>query len=329
MTKKVRRNTQEELTMLKKQVIDKCVNKEIKCKDGAKLLEMHPKAFSRLKSRYKEEGISALVPRKTGPKENNEPYNKTEKKTEDIVAKLARENPCSGPMPLSEKLFDEYNIELDQSTIWRILKRKEVRYTREYKRWKKEPKLYCLDEPGIEIQIDGCYPYGRARRLVLFDAIDDCSRYTTGKLYNRETTTNIINFIKYLIRKAPYAIKKIRVDNKYSHELDKFCKSLTIELHKNDPYSPEQNGKIERFHRTIKHEFFWRYCSFHDSKELLQYKLNQYLDYYNTKRRHGGYGMNRLTPAQKIASTYFNSLSFIYPQKVTGTLQQYKIYPNF
>ena len=111
------------------------------------------------------------------------------------------------------------------------------------------------------------------------------------------------------------------MDNKYGYDLDIFCKSLDIELHKNDPYCPQQNGKIERFHKTIKNEFFWKYCSFHDNKEHIQYKLNQYLEYYNTKRRHGGYGMNRLTPAQKIASTYFYSLAFIYPQKVTGTMQ--------
>jgi len=34
--KKVIRNTQEELIMLKKQVIDRCIAKEIKHKDGAK-----------------------------------------------------------------------------------------------------------------------------------------------------------------------------------------------------------------------------------------------------------------------------------------------------
>jgi len=158
----------------------------------------------------------------------------------------------------------------------------------------------------------------------LFDAIDDCSRHVVGRIYGRETAHNAIDFIKYLIRTTPYSIKQIRVDNRYGKELRKFCESIGIRLIENDPYSPEQNGKIERFYRTIKHEFFWKYCSYRDSKELLQYKLNQYLNYYNTKRKHGGYGMNRLTPAQKIASIYFESLPYVYPQKVTSTLQQYK-----
>jgi hypothetical protein len=58
--------------------------------------------------------------------------------------------------------------------------------------------------------------------------------------------------------------------------------------------------------------------------ELMQYKYDQWQDYYNRKRRHGGYGMNRMTPYQKIASTLFLSLNNInYPQNVTLTLQPY------
>lgn len=62
---------------------------------------------------------------------------------------------------------------------------------------------------------------------------------------------------------------------------------------------------------------------------LLEYKLTHYYQYYNFERRHGGFGMNRLTPAQKIAATLFHSLNFIsYQQKATGTLQQYIIWQS-
>jgi hypothetical protein len=52
--------------------------------------------------------------------------------------------------------------------------------------------------------------------------------------------------------------------------------------------------------------------------------LQQWLAYYNEKRRHGGYGMNRLTPIQKIAAALFNSLNIIPRKKVTLTMQSYK-----
>lgn len=324
MKKKLRRNTQGELIAMKKQIIERCLNREMLCKDGAILLQMHPKAFSRLKSRYVNEGEESLMPKKSGPK-NFTPINRTPEQIEDMVVKLALDNPSLGPLPLADELFDQRGIVLEQTTIWRILTRRNTRYTREYKRWKKEPQLYCLDVPGEELQMDGCYPFGRARKLVVFDAIDDCSRWVCPKIYTRETTENAIKFVKHLISRAPFRIQRIRVDNRYGRKFKEFCLSLGIEVIENDPYSPEQNGKIERFHKTLKREFFWKYCSYHDRTPEISFKLSLWQYHYNTRRRHQGYGMNRMTPHQKITSTMLLSLTNIYPQKVTLTLQQYTL----
>lgn len=324
MTKtRKRRNTQGELIAMKKLIIEQNIVRKINRKDAASILQMHPNAFSRLKSRYIQKGISALISQKPGPKRFT-PKNKTSEQTVEIIKRLAIHNPNLGPVPLSEKLDEKYHILLDQSTIWRILKREKIRYATEYKRWKQDPKLYCLDTPGIELQMDGCYPFGRARKVVGFDAIDDCSRWVYGKLYAREDANSAIDFVKHLLDNVPFRIQKIRVDNRYGKKFREFCESIDIEAIENDPYEAKQNGKIERFHKTLKREFFWKYCSYYDSVELMQYKYNQWQTYYNTKRKHGGYGMNRMTPQLKIASTLFQSLNFItYPQNVTLTLQQY------
>ena len=323
MRKTIRRNTQGELIAMKKQIIEKCLNRQLMCKEGASLLQMHPKAFSRLKSRYILDGESVLMPKKSGPKKFT-PKNRTPEWIENIVKDLATKHPDLGPIPLSEALLDRYGLIINQSTVWRILKREKIRYAKEYKRWKEKPKFYCLDTPGLELQMDGCYPFGRSRQIVGFDAIDDCSRWVFGKLYARETAANAIDFVKHLIANAPFRVQRIRVDNRYGKELVKYCESIGLEVIENDPYTPKQNGKIERFHKTLKREFFWKYCSYNDYMEFMQYKYNLWQNHYNTKRRHGGYGMNRMTPQEKIASTLFLSLNNInYPQKVALTLQQY------
>ena len=87
-----RRNTQEELIAMKKQIFDACLSKQMKCKDGAKLLQMHPKSFSRLKARYEKEGEDALIPKKTGPKRFT-PQNRTPSWLTDIVVDLAKKAP--------------------------------------------------------------------------------------------------------------------------------------------------------------------------------------------------------------------------------------------
>ncbi len=322
----MRRRTLGELVTMKKQVLDKMICGEINRVQAAQLLSMHPNTVSRLKKEYIERGEEALIPKQPGPRKGSNIHNKTPDWVEDLVVKIERENHNSGPEDLADKLLDKHGVKINQSTVYRILKRKKIRYHYQYKRWKndKPPQSYCLDTPGLELQLDACYPFGKSRKIAGFDVVDDCSRWTYGKLYEVENSNNGIDFINHLIRVAPFTIQRIRVDNRYGKQFKKYCESIGIEVIVNDPYSPEQNGKVERFHKTVKHEFFWKYCSFSDSMELMQYKYNQWQDDYNRNRRHGGYGMNRMTPYQKIASSLFLSLNNInYPQNVTSTLQQY------
>lgn len=319
------RNTQGELIAMKKEILEKCIRKQMLCKEGAKLFKMHPKSFSRLKKRYEEEGESVLVPKKPGPKKFT-PKNRTPERITKIVVIVAEDNLNFGPVPLADLLEEKFKIKLHPTTVWRILKREKVRYTTTYKRWREEPKLYSLDEPGEEVQMDGCYPYGRSKKLVSFDVIDDCSRWTYGRLYEREDCESAIDFVNHLREEVPFKIQRIRVDNRYGKRFREYCEGLGIEVIENEAYTPEQNGKVERFHRTLKKEFFWKYCSFNDSKEDLEYKYNQWQRYYNYKRKHGGYKMNRMTPREKIAQTMFLSLSNQKSEKVTLTLQQYRVW---
>ena len=101
-------------------------------------------------------------------------------------------------------------------------------------------------------------------------------------------------------------IRRIRVDNKLAKGLRKYCERMGIEIHANDAYSPEQNGKIERFHKTLKREFFWKFCSFEDSVEEINYKYTFWQANYNYHRKHGGYGMNGLSPVKKLSQVWQN-----------------------
>ncbi len=319
-----RRNTQETLIAMKKEILDSCINKKMKCLEGAKLLKMHPKSFSRLKKKYIENGDSALTPKRPGPKNGFIAGNRTPLWIENIICELARKHINESPNELSEMLLIKHSIKLDQSTVYRILKRRQIRYCLEYIHEKRsKPQLYCLETPGEELQLDACYPFGRGRQICCFDAIDDCSRLVLAKMYNRETADNAILFIKYLIKHAPFKIKRIRIDNRSKNKITDFCKTVGIEVIVNDAHTPKQNGKIERFHRTIKHKFFWRYCSIHDDINLIDYNLQLWLVYYNEKRKHSGYGMNKLTPIQKLTSSLFNSLYVLPVEKVTLTMQSY------
>jgi transposase len=318
------RNTQGELIAMKQSVIEKTLTKEIKCKDAAELLHMHNKAFSRLRKNYKIYGIQALIPEKPGPKEGSPPPNKTSEWIEEIVCDLGMLNPFKGPIELADKLLDDFDIKMDSVTVWRILKRKRIRYNLDYTPIpKKEPTLYCLDYPGQELQLDASYPFGRARNICCFSAIDDCSRFVFGMMCDKDNAKNAIELVDCILERSPFSIKRIRVDNRYKKTLREYCESKGIELIENDPYAPTQNGKIERYHRTLKQRFFYGKCSMIDSMEELEYKLQLWLQYYNYKRKHTGLGMNKLTPREKIIKVMFQDLGNIQTKKVTLTLQSY------
>lgn len=146
------RSTLEETIYMKESILKKYIQKSISRKETANLLHMHENAVSRLTSRYKKEGRDILIPQKPGPKSYRPIHNKTPTYIQDIVIHIALTNRHKGPLGIAEQLFDEYGIKKDQSTIYRILKREKIRYRHQYKRWiQKEPKLYCLDKPGIEL----------------------------------------------------------------------------------------------------------------------------------------------------------------------------------
>lgn len=316
------RTTQTQLLHMKKKILERYIGKELTREAAASLLGIHPNALSRLKKRYQEYGESALLGRKPGPRRGT-PDNKTPEHIENIVLNIAQDLSL-GPLSIAEKLFDEQRIQLNQSTVWRILKRRGARYTTEYRRWRKDPQYYCLESPGEELQLDACFPFGRARKLVVYDAIDDCSRFVCAKAYvGTECDDLAVAFMKELIEKTPFRIRSVRVDNKFGKKFKEFCASVGIAVITNDPYSPEQNGKIERWHKTEKQECIYKYCKFTDSLDQINYQLQLYLHYYNYQRRHSGFGMNRLTPAQKIVSAWKNSLPIISTKNVTGILQQY------
>ena len=146
------RNTADNLIAMKTSILDLCIARRMSCSIGAQTLKMHIKSFSRLKSRYQKYGKDVLTPKKLGPK-RFKPANRTPDDIARQVCALALKRPDLGPIGLKDEL-ETVNIYLHPTTIWRILKRNQIRYTTTYKRWKPDPKLYCLEtlyNPNVKI----------------------------------------------------------------------------------------------------------------------------------------------------------------------------------
>jgi hypothetical protein len=84
------------------------------------------------------------------------------------------------------------------------------------------------------------------------------------------------------------------------HFYELFLALNQIEHHRTEVRSPETNGFCERFHRTVKEEFFTLTFrkTFHAGLDPLQAHPDRYLDFYNRERARQGYCTKGRTPRQ-------------------------------
>mgnify|MGYP001620049582 CR=1 FL=1 len=84
------------------------------------------------------------------------------------------------------------------------------------------------------------------------------------------------------------------------HAFELYLAINQIEHRRTDIGSPETNGFSERFHRTVKEEFYavaFR-KTFYESLDQLQCDLDRYVEFYNRERAHQGYRTQGRTPYQ-------------------------------
>lgn len=236
----------------------------------------------------------------------------------EIVDKIIslRKQTNYGPDRLQYHLEQLHNIHLPRSTIGHILKRENLIPPKRLKHRKKHLKRYQEPNPGDKVQADVKYaPYRvKAQQHYQYTAIDDCTRWRFAKIYYDLSVNNTEEFLKELIRAAPFKIKTIQTDNGIEftykfvsdpkcmdkepkeHPLDTLCKKHNIH-HKLIPLGQcEINGKVERSHR-IDEEEFYRLITYTSLKKL-QLAFNQWISYYNHKRPHAG--IDKMTPIQKL-----------------------------
>lgn len=89
----------------------------------------------------------------------------------------------------------------------------------------------------------------------------------------------------------------VRSDNGLIFQSRRFraaCRDYRLRQEFITPYTPEQNGLIERFFRTLKEECVWqhRFASFAEARR----EVLSWINYYNTRRPHSALGY--LSPAE-------------------------------
>jgi transposase InsO family protein len=123
-------------------------------------------------------------------------------------------------------------------------------------------------------------------------AVDDHTRLAYSEILGDEKGATCAAFL--LRAAAAFAaagiprIQRVMTDNHYSYTKSNDVRSALRTLGARQvlirPHCPWQNGKVERFNRTLQTE--WAYRQVFTSNDQRSRALGPWLDFYNTERRH-------------------------------------------
>jgi len=139
---------------------------------------------------------------------------------------------------------------------------------------------------------------GRSFRT--FNVLDDYNREGLGIEVDLSLPAGrVIRALDQIIewRGKPDGIRNDNGPEYISAELAAWAEKHAIRLHFIQPGNPQQNAYIERFNRTVRHE--WLNQHLFESIDHAQYTATQWLWQYNTERPNMAIG--GITPYQKLA----------------------------
>lgn len=195
-----------------------------------------------------------------------------------------------------EMLKDE-GVKVSLSSV----KRKLSRYGLLKKRspWKKlrsYPPRPEANVPGMLVEIDTIHFFDRdGHRVYVYTALDVYSRYGFAMLSDKANCLKSCLFLFQVIRYFPFHIQNIQTDNgpEFGLFFTDFVKRRKMSHRHIHPRSPNENGHLERFNRTIQEEIGRHGWCIFKPEDILAY-----LRHYNTERLH--MGINFKTPAQLV-----------------------------
>lgn len=283
----------------KEEVIIQVVKSELGVNRTLKSLGIHKSTFYKWYKAYSDHGIDGLVPEK---RDSRQQWNSIPQAQKNLVVELALECPELSSRELACKLTDEQLIFISESSVYRILKSRGLITTPAHffmeaaDEFKQKTmfvhQMWQTDFTYFKIIGWGWY--------YLSTVLDDYSRYIVhweicGSMKVQDVKRTVDSAIKNARIKTKqrprllsdngscYIARELKEYLKNNHQID--------QLH-GRPMHPQTQGKIERYHRTMKNVI--KLDNYYTPSELEQ-ALEKFVYNYNNHRYHES--LQNLTPA--------------------------------
>jgi len=219
----------------------------------------------------------------------------------DAIVKFHFEHPREGYRRLTYMMLDADVVAASPASVYRVLREAGVLRRRNGAASKKGGGFTQPVGPHEHWHVDIAYVNVCGTFYYLCSVLDGFSRYIVHWEIRESMTEGDVELVLQRAREA-FASARPRVitDNGpqfVSRDFKAFIRLCGMTHVRTRPYYPQSNGKLERYHKTLKRE-----CvrpgvplSLADARRL----VGRFVETYNTQRLHSGIGY--ITPADKLA----------------------------
>ena len=219
----------------------------------------------------------------------------------EAIIKFAVDNPLEGYRRLTFMMLDRDVVAVSPASTWRVLSAAGL-----LQKWNRKKSLKGTGfvqplKPHEHWHVDVSYLNICGTFYYLCSLLDGCSRYIVHwEIREQMTETDIEIVLQRAKEKFPAARPRIISDNGpqfIARDLKEFIRLSGMTHVKTSPFYPQSNGKLERFHGTIKDECIRPGVplSLDDARRMVE----KYITHYNNVRLHSAVGY--VAPADKLA----------------------------
>lgn len=261
-------------------------------------LGIHKRTFYNWYHAYNRGGIDAL----RNHRQSRRQWNSIPEEQKNLVVELALDYPEESPRILATRIIDEQGVFISESSVYRILKARGLMRESEHRFLSASDEfhnktgfvneLWQTDFTYFKIIGWGWY--------YLSTVIDDYSRYIVHwELCKSMSAEDVKRTVDRAMQTAGLTNKrppKLLSDNGpcyISKSLEKYLKEThSINQIHGRALHPQTQGKIERYHRSMKNVV--KLQNYYCPDELKQ-AIGEFVNYYNNQRYHES--LDNLTPA--------------------------------
>ena len=218
----------------------------------------------------------------------------------DAIVKFALDNPLEGYRRLTFMMLDQDIVAISPASTWRVLSKAGLLQKWNPKKSLKGTGFVQPLEPHEHWHVDVSYLNICGTFYYLCSQLDGCSRYIVHwEIREHMTETDGEIILQRAREKFPEARPRIISDNGpqfIARDFKEFIRISGMTHVKTSPFYPQSNGKLERFHGTIKEECIRPGVplSLDDARRIVQ----KYITHYNETRLHSAIGY--VAPLDKL-----------------------------